>query len=129
MALQNKNDLANDLIPRLKYLAYSNIKLLEPTFENFTRLCQFRLCEQKGILMKDPIWAHYHSYEIVEEYFTNLYLKKPDYLADFEKELGIITDEIEDFETWANAGIEKEDQALLKKAEAVETFEFKPEEL
>lgn len=81
---KNKNSFFN-----LQYMGYFMAGLdterEDIVLEDFAKIAKFFICQEHGILMKDPIWDKYeHPAEIIKEYYAILYTRNKEARERFE---------------------------------------------
>lgn len=87
------------------------------SFKDFVEIAKFHLAQEKGILLKDPIWDRYEDEEILVEYYGNLFYKSKEAKDKFEAMLdGVDSDDFE----WMEQEISKNKEVLKRKTEELE---------
>lgn len=57
-------------------------------FQDFVQIAKFRICEERNILMNDPVWERYKTdQEILVEYYAIMYTRNEKARARFESVL------------------------------------------
>jgi len=118
----------------VKYIAYC-ISQLPPegvptTMEDFINYAKFQLSVDKHVLLLDPMWDKYTDEMILVEYFANLFSRSKEKVTEFE--LGLdgtaASSSVDDFNTWAEKQIAKNQVELEEKAKNLEDhISFSPE--
>jgi hypothetical protein len=75
------------------------------TLADLVQIAKFKICEERGILMNDPVWDRYKTdQEILVEYYAIMYYRNEKARARFE---AILAGYDEDDLTWLDDQIKK----------------------
>lgn len=106
---------------RLQYIGYFicgfDTEREDIRFKDFVEIAKFHLAQEKGVLLKDPVWNKYEDEEILIEYYGSLFYKNKEAKEKFEALLdGIDTDDFE----WMEEQIQKNREQFKKSNEDLE---------
>lgn len=113
----NKNSFFN-----LQYMGYFiagfDTDRDDINLEDFAKIAKFFLCQEYGILLKDPIWDRYeHPAEIIKEYYAILYTRNKDARERFEASMvGLDIDEL----NWLDDEIAKNQKEIERRQQELE---------
>lgn len=127
-----KNQKSQDSFFKLKYIAYC-LSQTPPEeagfeFEDFLEYAKWTLCQERNVLMKDPIWETYSDEELLVEYYALVFTNNEEFKKEFEEKIG--SDVSESLMDWFDTQIEKnkgELDSLITNTE--DEIEFTPEDL
>jgi hypothetical protein len=121
-----------DIFFNLKYMGYflagRDAARTDVDMDDVVRKAKFYICEQRNILMEDPVWEKYHRNEqILIEYYALLFNREPEALKTFEAQLeGLYGDD----EDWLDKQIDQNrstiEELKKRKPETDEDLDFDP---
>lgn len=119
----SKQTPASDGLFRLKFIGYAWSQGLEGSdfdYDAFLHYAKFQLCEARGYLMQDPIWATYADEAILAEYYAMRCAREPKFREELAAQVSGNAPEREALEDWFKTQMERNRPAVeaLRKARA-----------
>lgn len=105
---QKKIKPKRDPYRNIKYMGYRLSELPSPyNIFDLVRYAKFQLASMTKTLLKDPIWDSYTAEEILVEFFGHQFVESDELKAEFEKQIGIHNEGVDNFADWADKEMAK----------------------